>query len=183
MQESNVVPTSPVGKKCNYSQRRSRPIVQQKCRHEPETNVSNASGILQCLDESTLLEVMLRLPMGDICRAAATCRSLAQIARREWLWQQMCFLAGITCSDSGGSRGWRSAYAALRHVHAVDWQPLPMSRLASLAEILQRIGIPAGHSMICVDLRVSTASDDPTCIAATHPAPFTFQGTLAWPRC
>jgi hypothetical protein len=140
----------------------------------PTTNL----GILNSLDEGTLLEVLLRLPMTDICRTAATCRLLAHMARREWLWQQMCARAGIICSEPCSSRGWRSAYAALRHVRTVDWRPLPMARLASLAEVLRRIGIPAGHSMICVDLRVSASADDQTGLAATHPAPFAFQGAI-----
>ena len=136
---------------------------------------SGFCAILQKLDEGTLLEVLLRLRLADICRSAVSCKTFAKIARSEWLWQQMCGRNGITTTEVI-SPGWRAMYTSLRQVRAVNWCPRPMVELSRLADMLRGIGIPAGHAMICTDLQISSSASDPLAFTATHPVPFSFEG-------
>ena len=91
-------------------------------------------GILQRLDEGTLLEVLLRLQLIDVCRSAISCKTFAKIARSEWLWQQLCARNGIQAADGAHSQGWRAMYTSMRHVRAINWDPQPMASLARLAD-------------------------------------------------
>ena len=134
--------------------------------------------ILQKFDDATLMEVLLRLRLSDICRSAASCKVFARIARSEWLWQQLCARSGVEATEGGQSQGWRALYTSLRQVRAINWSPQPMAELSRLAEVLRGIGIPAGHAMMCINLDIAASSSDPYSFTATHPTPFTFDGNL-----
>jgi hypothetical protein len=138
-------------------------------------------AIMQKLDDGTLLEVLLRLRLVDICRCAISCKAFAKIARSEWLWQQMCDRNGIIATE-GQSHGWRAMYTSLRQVRAINWIPQPMAELSKIADMLRGIGIPAGHAMICADLDITASASDPLSFTAAHPAPFAFEGSTPPPN-
>jgi hypothetical protein len=134
--------------------------------HLADTSGCQSMSLLS-FNEETLLEVFVRLGVTELAHTASSCKAFANMCRCEWLWQQLSALRGIKTLGAPGM-GWRTMYISLSHVNVVGWSPLPLAELKRLSQVLSSISVPAGHSLVCVELELSSIEDSVSGHTSSH---------------